>query len=85
MFEMTGGIIINKNSDVSKKSVRAPENMKYVEQVLMQGPRKSLKHLCQQLSSGASSAYRIIQGLKLFLYKIQMQQALHGADKGKEG
>jgi hypothetical protein len=34
--------------------------MKYVE-VLMQGLRKFLKHLYQQLSLGASSAYRIIQ------------------------
>jgi hypothetical protein len=32
---------------------------------------------------GASSTYRIIQGVNLFPYKIQMQQALHKVNKAR--
>jgi hypothetical protein len=44
-FEMTGSMIDNKKGVVSKKkSVRTPENIHHI-QVLMQIPRKSVKHL----------------------------------------
>jgi hypothetical protein len=52
-----------------------------VEQALTQGPRKSVKFLSQQPNFGASSTYRITgEDEKLFPYKIQLQQAFHGAN-----
>jgi hypothetical protein len=47
----------------------------------MQSTRKSIWCFPQQLNFGASSTYRIIWDVKLFLYKIQMQQALHEVNK----
>jgi hypothetical protein len=38
---MTGSMINNKKGAVCKKSVRTPENIHHVEQVLRQKPRKS--------------------------------------------
>jgi hypothetical protein len=58
-FEMTGSMINNKKDVVSKKkSVRTAENICCFEQAMMQSPRKSIKHLSQQLDFGASSACR---------------------------
>jgi hypothetical protein len=51
----------------------------------MQSPRKSLKHFPQQLSFVASSTYWTLQGVKLFPYKIEMQQACHGSDEARRG
>jgi hypothetical protein len=50
--EITESVINNM------KSVRTPENIHYVEQ----SPRKSVKHLTQQLNLEASLKYRIIPG-----------------------
>lgn len=66
---MTGSVINNL------KSARTPKNIHRLEQ----GPRKSVKHLTQQLNLEVSLTYTIIPGdVKLFLYKIQ--QALHKAN-----
>jgi hypothetical protein len=79
-FEMTGSMI--KGVVGKKLSARTPAYIHSVQQVLTQSPRKYVKCHSQQLSLGASSAYRIIQqDVKLFLYKFQMQQALHEVDK----
>jgi hypothetical protein len=54
-------MIDNKKGVVGKKkSVRSPENIRRVQQVLTQSPRKSVKHVSQQRNLGASSTYRII-------------------------
>jgi hypothetical protein len=68
-----------------RSGVRTPENVHHVKQVLMHSPRKSVKCLSHQLNFEASSMYRIIQeDVRLFPYRIQMQQVLYEVYKTGE-
>jgi hypothetical protein len=79
--QMTGCMSDNKKGVAGKNnSVRTPYIFKCLEKPLTQRPRKSVKCLLQQLNF-KTSIYRITEGEKLFPYKAQMQQALHGANK----
>jgi hypothetical protein len=56
MFETIGSVIDNKKGVVSKEeSVRTPGNIHRVEETLTQSPRKSVKHLSQQLNVGCDN------------------------------
>jgi hypothetical protein len=63
--------------------VRAPENIARVEEVLTLTPRKSVKRLSQQLDLKQTPTLIIVrQDLRMFPYKIQMQESMN--DVGKE-
>jgi hypothetical protein len=77
-------MIDSKKHVVSKKIVSTPENIHLVEQALTQISRKCVNSLSRQLNLRASSACKVIhEYVKLFLYKIQMQQTLHETDKAR--
>jgi hypothetical protein len=67
-FLMTGDMNKKKSGVHKKKSVKTPQNILFVEVVIMQSPRKSVKRLSQQLNLGTFSTYWIIrEDVKLFL------------------
>lgn len=84
-YETTGTVVNNKKHVVSKKKlVKTPENIVHVPQSLTHSPGRSVRCLSQIFYLEESSTYRTDQkGVKLFPYKIQIQQSLGGSDEGK--
>jgi hypothetical protein len=67
---------------VSKKLCQNNRKLSPFKEELKQSRKTYVKYLSRQLNEEASSTCRMIQGdVKLFPYKIQMQQALREVDK----
>jgi hypothetical protein len=74
--------VLDKESVV--KFVKTPENIARVQTALTRSSGKSVKRLSQERGLKQSSTLTIIRKyLKMFPYKIQMQQALADVDKDR--
>jgi hypothetical protein len=61
---------------------KASNNTAYIQRVLTHSPRKSVRHLSQQLNLGESLTYRTVQkNVELFPYNIQIYLVHSEGDK----
>jgi len=82
-FRQTGQVTNqHKGNSGRKHSKCTPENVERVQAALAQSPKKSLRRASQQLGLSKDTIHRILRNfLKLYPYKIQIDQPLKGSDK----